>query len=293
MVRPANFGFNQETAASNSFQNNLEIENVSAKAQAEFDKAVEILRSKKIALKIFEDLPDRILTDSVFPNNWISHNPNGPLVIYPMLSEVRRAEVRSDIIDWCNENLHPESIIDLTDKADEGIFLEGTGSIVFDYENKVAYACISPRTNLQLLSSLIDQIGYELVSFESVDLNGQQIYHTNVMMSVGKHVVLICLESIEDNLERAMLKESLKKAGKSIIELSYSQMNAFAGNALEVSNNEGKLHYLMSETAYNSLDDQQKAIISRESEIVPLSIPTIEQIGGGSVRCMLAGMFLS
>lgn len=290
MVRPRHFGFNQETAASNAFQTNTVLEDVNTKAKIEFDNMVDVLNSKDIEVKVFDDL-DVALPDAVFPNNWISHIPGGSLIIYPMLTPNRRAEVRADIIDWCNKTLQPTSIIDLSQRVEDEMFLEGTGSIVFDHENKVAFACVSPRTNLELLSQLTKKIGYDTVSFESLDLKGQQIYHTNVMMSVGKDIILIYLDSIEDTLERMMVNESLKRSGKTLIELSRPQLNAFAGNALEIANKEGKRFYVMSDTAFESLEDEQIAIIQEKSEILSISIPTFEQVGGGSVRCMMAGFY--
>ena len=290
MVRPKHFGFNQETASSNAFQTYTVVAYVVSKAQTEFDKMVDVLQLKYIEVKVFED-SDQPLPDSVFPNNWISHIPGGSLIIYPMYTANRRAEVRSDIIEWCNETLNPTDIMDLTGNAEKNRFLEGTGSIVFNHENKVAYACVSPRTNLDLLSNLTDRIGYSTVSFESVDLRGQQIYHTNVMMSIGRKLIMICLDSIEDTLERMMVKESLKNTGKSILKLSRGQLNAFAGNALEVTNKSGDCFFVMSDTAYQSLTPEQIQMIQENSEILPISIPTIEQIGGGSVRCMMTGLF--
>jgi hypothetical protein len=235
MIRPKHFGFNHETAASNSFQNNALIQDISAKAQVEFDLMVAVLESANISVKVFEDL-DVELPDSIFPNNWISHIPYGPLVVYPMYTLNRRAEVRSDIIEWCKARLSPTSIIDISDLSESGSFLEGTGSIVFDHENKLAYACLSARTDLKLLRSLTTHLGYSCVSFKSVDTQGQEIYHTNVMMSICSSMIFICLDSIEDNIERNMLKASLAKSSKEIIQLTFPQINSFAGNTFEVAN---------------------------------------------------------
>ncbi|MBD3636725.1 MAG: amidinotransferase [Crocinitomicaceae bacterium] len=290
MVRPKHFGFNPETAQSNSFQQKIDVKDVVSKAQGEFDEMVNVLRSKHIEVKVFED-QEIVVPDAVFPNNWISHQPDGKLIVYPMLTPNRRAEVRSDIIDWCVNTLHPSELIDLTPNVGDDAFLEGTGSIVFDHIHKTAYACISPRTNLKLLSELMNRVGYKTISFESVDQYGERIYHTNVMMSMGRNLVLICLDSVENILERSMLKETLEKSGKEIIELSYQQMNAFAGNAFEVLSKNGNYYYVMSETAFAVLTPNQKDTISQKSEILNVKIPTIEQVGGGSARCMMAGFF--
>lgn len=290
MIRPNNFGFNRETAESNTFQKDLEIADLSIKAQNEFDQMADVLQSKGIALRIFED-QEIALPDAVFSNNWISHLPTGQLCIYPMFTANRRAEVRMDIVEWCRLELDVDTIIDLTEMANHSRFLEGTGSIVFDHQNKIAYSCISPRTDLSLLEEFCQSIGYRAVSFESVSPQGGQIYHTNVMMSIGSKLVMVCLESIENILERKMLVETLKKSGRSIVELNYQQMNQFAGNALEVANELGEALYVMSTTAYNSLNQSQREEISANSEIVSIDIPTIELIGGGSVRCMMTGLF--
>ena len=290
MIRPNNFGFNRETAESNTFQKDLEIADLSKKAQNEFDRMVDTLQSKGIALEVFED-QKIALPDAVFSNNWISHLPSGQLCLYPMFTANRRAEVRMDIVEWCRNVLEANAIIDLTEMAKHGRFLEGTGSIVFDHQNKIAYSCISPRTDLSLLGEFCQSIGYSVLSFESVSPQGTQIYHTNVMMSIGSKLVLVCLESIENGIERQMLVESLKKSGKSIIELNYQQMNKFAGNALEVVNVSGESFYVMSKTAHDSLNRTQIEEISAFSEIISIEIPTIEVIGGGSVRCMMTGLF--
>ncbi|MCB9224708.1 MAG: arginine deiminase-related protein [Crocinitomicaceae bacterium] len=289
MIRPKHFGFNEQTAGSNSFQHQSS-DDVSIIAQQEFDGMVEVLRSKEIDVKVFED-QEIVLPDSVFPNNWISNFPKEALVIYPMLTPNRRDEVREDVIEWALQALMLDEFIDLTMAQEEDRILEGTGSVVFDHASKTAFASVSPRTDLSLLKDLCDNMGYETVSFEAVDLNGDQIYHTNVVMSIGSQVTIICLESIPDLLERAMVKRSLEKIGKEIIEITYNQMNQFAGNAYEVINKQGKHFYAMSSTAYNALNEVQKAVVSSSMEILSISIPTIEKVGGGSVRCMMAGLF--
>lgn len=290
MIRPASFGFNHQTSVTNSFQKVLKLDNVSEKAVEEFDRAVAKLEEVGIKVQVFED--DRLnLPDAIFPNNWIAHHPNGELVTFPMQSENRRAEVREDIIEWCKLNLPVDQYLDLTSKAEEKVYLEGTGSIVYSHENSLAFGCVSPRTHLELFSSFSKQIGYTEVSFESVDVKGDQIYHTNVMMSVGHKVILVCLESLENTLERSMLLKTLKSTGKDVIDLSYQQMNSFAANALEVAAENGEVYYVMSKTAHDSLDPDQVGRIEKHSKILVVEIPVIELVGGGGIRCMMAGMF--
>jgi hypothetical protein len=290
MIRPKSFGYNSETAASNSFQNSSNETGVSQKAQLEFDKMVAILQAKKIHVKVFEDIVAD-LPDSVFPNNWFSHIPNGPIVIYPMYTPNRRKEVRFDVISDLQKELGVFNVIDLSKKTDAGLFLEGTGSIVFDHEYKIAYACQSPRTNQLLLNELCARIGYKSIVFESVDQRGMQIYHTNVMMSVGEKLVVICTESIKDKNDRDRVLEAIHLSNKSSLNISYEQMNSFGGNALEVQAEDGKVYYLFSKNATDALSNEQLSQLNEFSEVLSFEIPTIETIGGGSVRCMLAGLF--
>lgn len=287
MVRPSSFGFNHQTAESNSFQNHSVLENVNVLAQQEFDQMVAKIAANNIEVKVFDDV-EQGLPDSIFPNNWISNIPNKTIVIYPMLTENRKKEVRSDIIAWGSSLLGFEEVVDL---RNQDLILEGTGSIVFDHLNKIAFAAISPRTSITLLNELCQKIGYRSVSFESVDLKGGQIYHTNVMMSVGERYAIVCLESVPDIIERTMLKKELEQLGKEIIEISYAQMNSFAGNALEVSSVDRSVYFLMSTTAENCLSENQKSAIEQYAKILSFDISTIEKVGGGSVRCMLAGFF--
>ena len=230
MVRPKGFGFNEETADSNSFQNKLDNIDVLKNAQNEFDSMVGLLQSKNIEVKIFEDKTDNH-PDSIFPNNWISHTAN-KLILYPMLTENRRGEVREDVADYFEKVLNVDGKIDLTNEIKINRFLEGTGSIIFDHLNKLALVCVSPRSNLKLLNHLCELIDYTSVSFESVDLKGDQIYHTNVMLTLADSFAIVCLESIPDLLERSLLKRTIEKTGRKIIDITYQQMNAFAANAL-------------------------------------------------------------
>jgi hypothetical protein len=291
MIRPKNFRFNEQTSSSNSFQNNVWID-VKAVVLNEFDQMVSCLRAKQIKVEVVEDL-DQSLPDAIFPNNWISQIPRSELIIYPMLTLNRRDEVRNDVVKWASEELAPTRTIRLENETNNNQFLEGTGSIVFDHEAKIAYACESPRTDLDLLKRLCDDIGYSSISFEAIDLKGGQIYHTNVMMSIGDQIAIICLESIPNPIERLMVKNSLLNTGKIVVELDYNQMNHFAANALEVQNIKGKRYFILSQTAVQSLREDQLDMISSSAEILEIPIPTIEKVGGGSVRCMIAGFYLS
>lgn len=288
MVRPKNFGFNEETAYSNSFQNKVNISQVAEKALREFDNMVEVLKKNHIQVKVFDDIKEG-LKDSVFPNNWISQFPNGELVIYPMATLIRAKEVRSDIIDWVKKLKAQGDFIDLRKRSDN--YLEGTGSIVFDYQNKMAYASLSVRTDKVLFENLMNELGYKGLFFESFDLNNELIYHTNVMMSIAENYTLICSESIHDDSKRRDIKENLINASKELIELDYDQMNNFLANSFEVRNDQGESILLMSDSAFKSLKKEQIDKVNNFSRIVSIPIPTIEKIGGGSVRCMIAGLF--
>lgn len=286
MVRPQSFGFNQETASSNAFQKNLEIEDVSARALSEFDEMVAVMKDKGIMVKVVDDQKD--LPDSIFPNNWISQHPNYGLIIYPMLSQLRQAEVNLEVVNELKQELDVSTLIDL---RNSGGILEGTGSIIFDHHHRHMFACISERSEVKLFNALAQQIGYRAVSFEAFDVNSKAIYHTNVMLSIANDFAVVCSESISDVLERSMLLATLRKLGKQIVDLSFSQMNDFAANCLEVLNEEGKSHLVMSKTAFDSLSDEHLSQLQEFTSLLPVEIPTIERVGGGSARCMLAGFY--
>lgn len=285
MVRPAKFGYNPETSLTNSFQQNvIKHENIHAKALEEFDRMVDQLQSNDIdivvSLSANVDAPD-----SVFPNNWISFHHDGTVVIYPMLNSNRRVE---------KELKFPfthSRVIDLSYFEKQAMFLEGTGSIVFNHTSKIAYAVISPRTNVEVLTKLCDQLNYDFIPFIAKDEIGKDIYHTNVVMNIGNNYVVICLDAVTNPSEQDQLITSFKSSGLTIIPISIIQMNSFAGNMLQVKNKNGKLFTLMSDTAYKSLSENQTDKIEESSEIVSLHIPTIEYYGGGSVRCMIAEVF--
>lgn len=294
MVRPAHFGYNAETAVSNAFQNKstLSQTEIQQKALAEFDAFQERLKEHKIEVTVIEDTSFPIKPDAIFPNNWISFHENGTVILYPMNTPNRQAERRQDVISLLAQKFSVKQTIDLSIYEQQQLFLEGTGSIVFDHEHKVAYACISPRTNEKLLNELCEQIGYCPFAFRAVDEQGKDIYHTNVMMNVSKGFAVVCLDSLPDENGRKKLAGLLESTQHEVINISHEQMNHFAGNMLCVENVESMQFLICSQTAFIALTDKQKESINRYAEILPVSIPTIETIGGGSARCMIAEVFL-
>jgi len=286
MVRPKHFNFNKETAENNHFQkeekNITEIE-IRDKAIKEFNSFSKLLIKKGIEVKIFNDRDDIITTDSVFPNNWISFHENGDVFLYPMYSKNRRKERRSDIIkELINMGYYVKSTIDLTYFEKENKFLEGTGSMVLDRENKICYAAVSERTNNDLLIEFCSRTEFELVSFKSYQSVGnerKEIYHTNVIMCVADKYAIICLESVDNKKEKEKIIEKLKDTNKRIIKISEDQCSKFAGNMLQVENVKNEKFLIMSESAYNSLDDKQIATINEFNEIIHSALKTIEELG--------------
>jgi len=292
MIRPYQFYFNKQTASNNFFQSNIEIENANELAIAEFDNMVNILRTLQIKVKVVQDTEDPSTPDSIFPNNWISTHPDGTLCLYPMFAPNRRAERKSTVIDLLKSNFKIENIIDLTDLENEGKFLEGTGSMVLDQQNKIAYGCLSERLNIEAFNYWCVKMDYKPICFKAVDDKGQPIYHTNVMMCMGDQYVVICLESISDASEKQILLESFIQTNKEVIIISQNQLNHFAGNMLQVFDQSEKPHLIMSNQAYTSLNKEQISYLEKFNPIVPISIPTIEALGGGSTRCMMAEIHL-
>ena len=287
MIRPANFRFNSETAASNTFQNQINFDE--KQVLREFDAFAEKLSKNGVNVLIVEDTPIPIKPDAVFPNNWASFHADGTIVLYPMCHENRRAERRKDILRKLENQFQTTEILDFSDFELQNKFLEGTGSIVADHENKINYACLSLRTNKELFEIISKRFGYQPVSFCAADQNGNEIYHTNVMMCVGGKFSVVCLESIR---ERDIVVENLRNTGKEIIDISFGQMNSFAGNMLTVLNDKNEELLVLSESAFNCLSNEQKNRLEKYCKLLPIPIPTIELIGGGSVRCMMAEIFL-
>lgn len=289
MVRPAKFAFNPQTAATNSFQS-PNTTDVSQQAQTEFDGVAAQLVQAGIHVEIVQDNPSFPLPDSVFPNNWFSTHPSGVLMLYPMLSENRRAERKEEIIERLRSSHKYNSVKDLTQHEKENRFLEGTGSIVFDHVTGIAYAGISPRTDRDVLLEVCDTLGYIPFVFLASDRNNQPIYHTNVMMAIGPAIAVCCFDAIHDENDRQGLWTLLSKSGKTVIPISIPQMESFAGNMLFICNGANNF-VAVSSTAWDSLSENQKSIISSHATPIIAKIPTIEKHGGGSIRCMLAELF--
>lgn len=295
MVRPVSFGYNEETATNNAFQSKdpeLSDLEVREKAIREFDAFVSRLREAGVNVYVVDDSRDPVKPDAVFPNNWVTFHGDGTVVTYPMNAPTRRLERREDILDSLGKRFRMDKRLRLEAAEKESRFLEGTGSLVLDRPNRMAYACLSPRTDEQLLEEFCRRMGYSKVAFTAVDGDGRQIYHTNVMMALGTDFVVICLDSVPDAAEKAMLQQQFKTVGKTIIEISLEQMMAFAGNMLQVKNQEGQPILVMSEQAYQSLRPEQLNQIEQHTRVLYSPLRIIEQYGGGSARCMMAEIFL-
>ncbi len=295
MIRPAHFGFNPETAENNAFQTNdtsRSPEEIKIQAREEFDRFVAKLRDAGVEVIVVEDTPQPVKTDAIFPNNWISLHADGRVITYPMYSNVRRFERRQDILDTLAQTHRIKERIHFEGAEAAATYLEGTGSMVFDRPNRICYACLSARTDEHLLNEFCQRMGYEKVAFSALDSNGREIYHTNVMMSVGTTFVVIVLDSVRNQDERKRLLSKFAETQKEVIELSMEQMNAFAGNMLQVRNKAGEPILVMSEQAYRSLTPVQIAALEKHTRILYSPIPVIEAYGGGSARCMMAEVFL-
>jgi hypothetical protein len=293
MIRPYRFYPNPETAADNAFQKAItagELPAVSAAAQREFDAAVETLRAHGVTVHVVDDTATPEKPDAVFPNNWFSTHHDGRVALYPMSSEARRRERREDVIDELRKHYQITEVLDYSAEETAGRALEGTGSLVLDHVNKLAYASLSQRTHPEVLRRFCDDFNYEAVTFHSVSGDGRPIYHTNVMMCVGSEFALLGLTTIADEAERMGVQNLLEATGKEVIELSARQIAEFAGNALELQNAREKL-LVLSARAAAALSDQQRQQIARYARMVPLALPTIE-LAGGSARCMLATIHL-
>ena len=289
MIRPVRFGFNEQTAGSNSFQQKegaISSEDIQQKAVQEFDAFAELLVRNGIDVVVFEDTLSPFTPDSIFPNNWISFHENNSIVLYPMLAENRRLERRLDIVNSLKQS--DSVLINLSEYEKENKFLEGTGSIVFDYDNKIAYANSSPRTNKELLEKLCSQLNYTSIIFKAVDSNGADIYHTNVLMCVGDVFAVICEDCIPNKNELKSIIDSFKKSKKEIITIDYNQMNSFAGNMYQLFNVKGESFIVMSEQAYKSLKEGQIKQLEQYGTLLHSPLYTIEKHGGGSARCMIA-----
>ncbi len=292
MIRPVNFDFNMETAESNAFQVRNNASDVQSKALEEFDRFVSLLRKNNVDVTVAEDTPQPHTPDSIFPNNWVSFHHDGSLLLYPMYAPSRRAERKEQVLEKIYQQFRVTNKIDLSYYEKNNLFLEGTGSMVLDRENRIAFACLSPRTNKKVLDEFCNKMNYEPVVFTAVDNKGRQIYHTNVMMCVADKYVVICLDSISVNEEKERVMEAIQKTGKEIIDISYDQLNHFAGNMLQIENNEEEKLLVMSTQAYQSLTEEQVRKLSSYNRIIHSPLTTIETNGGGSARCMMAEIHL-
>lgn len=296
MIRPVRFDLNEQTVASNAFQQRQRTESgevIQQAAQTEFDQFVHRLKQAGVNVIVVDDTIEPATPDSIFPNNWISFHSNADIYLYPMQAPNRRLERRPDIIKHLQDKgFQVKQIQDLSHSEQENIFLEGTGSMVLDRTNKKVYACLSPRTDAQLLQKWCNAANYNPIVFHAHDANGQEIYHTNVVMCIASQYAVICLEAIKDTAERQKVSDALTASKHEIIEISLEQMNSFAGNMLQVHNNAGKPLLVMSQQAYDALNDTQRQTLHQYNDIVSSPIPTIERYGGGSARCMMAEVFL-
>ena len=291
MIRPVGFMFNTETAVNNAFQSTQDV-NAQELALEEFDSFVNLLRQHRINVTIIDDTPEPHTPDSIFPNNWISFHSDGSIVLYPMYAANRRLERKLHVIEKLKEQFKVNRQIDLSSYETTNSFLEGTGSMVLDRDSKIAYACISQRTDIEVLNDFCSQLGFMPISFTATDINGFPIYHTNVMMCVADRYVVICLETIADEKERNDVIAAIGKSGKEIISISLDQMNHFAGNMLQVKNNADENFLIMSSQAHQSLTEKQIIQLTSYNSILQSSLDTIERNGGGSARCMMAEVFL-
>ena len=290
MVRPAAFGLNNQTAATNAFQGAVATAMDSQQALVEFDTMVNLLREHHIHVLVAEDSPTPQKPDAIFPNNWISFHHDGTVALYPMLAPNRQWERQNGILELVKQHFLVSRVLDYTQHEQQSRFLEGTGSMVIDYVNKIAYASRSARTHEEVLNQVCHDLQLKPLLFNTVDQTGQAIYHTNVVLGIGTDFCTICLDAIPET-DQDKLLESFEATNHQVVAISYAQMQAFAGNLIEVRSQTGEPIVLMSQQAFDLLLPGQVNAISKHADLLPLKIPTIERIGGGSVRCMVAGIF--
>lgn len=292
MIRPVRFGYNEETAVNNAFQVQNDDPLVQEKALKEFDQFVKVLRENGVDVTVINDSDEPHTPDSVFPNNWVSFHDDGSILLYPMYAVSRRRERKQHVLDAVAKKFIISNKADLSFYEKENIFLEGTGSMVLDRDYKIAYACLSQRTNKKVLTDFCNRLGYKPVAFTATDVDGLAIYHTNVMMCVGDKFVVICLDAIQNKEERSSVENTIRETGKKIIPITYEQMNHFAGNMLQVENDKKEKLLVMSSQAYESLTEEQVKILSGYNKIIHSPLTIIEKNGGGSARCMMAEIHL-
>jgi hypothetical protein len=293
MIRPARFYPNPETAADNAFQTRggRDVDTLTGLARTEFDTAVQTLRDAGVRVHLFEDTPEPEKPDAVFPNNWISTHHDGRIALFPMYSALRRRERRHDIIAELRQHYRVTEVIDYSRFEEEGCCLEGTGSLVLDHPNKIAYVSLSNRSNPKVIQRFTKDFAYEPVIFTSIGVDGRPVYHTNVMMCIGTNFALVALGMIPNKSERSQVCARLKASGKEIIDLAPNQVEDFAGNAIELHDAGGQKLLVISARAVPTLTGEQQAALARHVRLVRLKLPTIE-MGGGSARCMLTAIHL-
>ena len=296
MIRPVRFESNPLTAASNRFQGRSEASAAEQQraAQSEFDGLVTLLRDNGIDAVVVDDTVEPHTPDSIFPNNWVSFHADGRVVLYPMEAENRRTERRMDIIESlvADYGFIVSEVVDLSPHEEAGQYLEGTGSMVLDRVNRIAYACLSSRTHLDALGDFAQRMDYEVLAFDALDRDGVRIYHTNVLMNVGEKLAVICAAAIPRDEQRDAVLQRLRDSGRDIMSLDYEQLDAFAGNMLELRTQDGERLVAMSRRAFNSLTREQRAQFEANGRVIAAAIDTIEASAGGSVRCMLAEVHL-
>ncbi len=297
MIEPVAFGFNAQTAVNNYFQQKMAVSEsvIQEQAVVEFNAMVKQLRTNELDVLVVKDTIEPHTPDSIFPNNWVSFHEDGRVVLYPMFAENRRNERRDTVLRVIENKKHPiTDVIDYSPFELQQLFLEGTGSLILDRVNKIAYAALSERTDKSLFLQFCHDFGYSAIHFtanQSVGGSRLPIYHTNVMMCVADQYAVICLDSIDRDEDRSAVVDSLRKTGKEIIGISEIQMHNFAGNMLQVENSVGKQFLVMSQTAFKSLNQEQIDRLSAYNDFIVVAIPTIERVGGGSARCMMAEVF--
>ena len=288
MVRPYAFGYNPQTAVNNLFQINLGGDDIPIKARQEFDALVSLLRSKGVEVHVVDDTPDPHTPDAVFPNNWISFHESGQFFLYPLFAPNRRAEKKATVLRYVEQRLSFVKINDLSHYEQQGIFLEGTGSLVLDRDAKIAYACRSPRTHSRVLEDFCQRTGYSACLFDATDTQGHPYYHTNVMMTVTETHVIICMESIVEEEQQQRVLSTIAASEKECLTISREQVNSFAGNMLALQGKGSLPLLVMSTRAFHALTPLQQEVLGRYHELVHSPLATIEEAGGGSARCMLA-----
>lgn len=296
MVRPAMFYANDQTIESNEFQQVIQgqsVEKITQLVQREFDAFVELLQQAGVDVIVFDDTIAPETPDALFPNNWVSFHKNGQVFLYPMMAPNRQLERRPELLDALEKVFGISERVDLSYFENHHLYLEGTGSMVLDRTNKVAYACLSPRTDLSVLTAFGEKSGYTIEAFHAVNVSGKAIYHTNVMMCVGDTFAVVCKDSISAVQERERVCERLQESGREVIAISFEQMNRFAGNMLQVLSKDGAKLLVMSKNAFESLDSVQLEQLKRHNQqILTPDLSLIEMLGGGSARCMMAEIFL-